>query len=380
MSIPTKPIVLSLLALAALQACGKGGTDNEVTGKDTAQPATSTPAKASGGAMAQSGRDYVYIVGSSTVYPFATVVAERFGRSSEFKTPKIESTGSGGGLKLFCDGVGVDFPDAANSSRAIKQSEVDTCADHGVTEIIEVKIGYDGIVIANAIGATAVNLSRADIFMALAKEVPADAEGELIDNPYETWADVNPALPASRIEVLGPPPTSGTRDAFVELAMEGGCKTIPWIAALKKSDKNRYKAICHTIREDGAFVEAGENDNLIVQKLEANSDAFGIFGFSFLDQNAEKVKGAGVDGVAPTFDAIADGAYPVSRPLFFYVKKAHVDVIPGLRGYLREFTSERAWGEEGYLSDRGLIPMPDEERGEVAAAVLNLTPLSVVSE
>ena len=314
---------------------------------------------ASAGAFAQSGRDYVYVVGSSTVYPFATVVAERFGRGSDFKTPKIESTGSGGGLKLFCDGVGVDYPDVANSSRAIKVSEVETCAANGVTEIIEVKIGYDGIVFANAISADTMKLSRTDIFLALAKEVPGDAEGELIENPYETWQDVNPDLPATKIEVLGPPPTSGTRDAFVELAMEGGCKATPWIAALKSSDKNKYKAICHTIREDGKFVEAGENDNLIVQKLQANPNAFGIFGFSFLDQNMEKVQGSFVDGVEPTFDAIADGDYPVSRPLFSYVKKAHVDVIPGLRGFLREFTSERAWGEEGYLSVRGLIPIPN---------------------
>lgn len=334
----------------------------------------------SASALAQASRDYVYVVGSSTVYPFATVVAERFGRSSEFKTPKVESTGSGGGLKLFCDGVGVDYPDVTNSSRAIKTSEIEACAANGVTEIIEVRIGYDGIVFANAIGAETMTLSRADIFLALAKEVPGDAAGVLIENPYETWADVNPDLPAIEIEVLGPPPTSGTRDAFVELAMEGGCKATPWIADLKTTDKNRYKAICHTIREDGAFVEAGENDNLIVQKLQANPSAFGIFGFSFLDQNMDKVKGSLIDGVAPTFEAIADGEYPVSRPLFFYAKKAHVDVIPGLRGYLREFTSERAWGEEGYLSERGLIPMPDAERGEVAAAVRNLTPLSMAAK
>lgn len=331
-------------------------------------------------ANAQSGRDYVYVVGSSTVYPFATVVAERFGRGSEFKTPKIESTGSGGGLKLFCDGVGVDYPDVANSSRAIKSSEVELCAKHGVTEIIEVKIGYDGIVIANALNSATMTLSRRDIFMALAKAVPGENAGELIDNPYETWADVNPELPAIKIEVLGPPPTSGTRDAFVELAMEGGCATVPWVNALKKLDENQYKTICHTIREDGAFVEAGENDNLIVQKLQANPHAYGIFGFSFLDQNREKVKGAMVDGIAPTFDAIADGQYPVSRPLFFYAKKAHVDVIPGLRGFLREFTSERAWGEEGYLSERGLIPMPEEERKSVAANVRDLTPLSLASQ
>ncbi len=334
-------------------------------------------ALASTTAIAQTGRDYIYIVGSSTVYPFSTVVAERFGRGTEFKTPKVESTGSGGGLKLFCDGVGVDFPDITNSSRAIKQSEIDTCASNGITDIIEVKIGYDGIVIANAIDSAAVNLSRRDIFLALAKEVPGDAAGQLIENPYETWADVNADLPAIRIEVLGPPPTSGTRDAFVELAMEGGCKTFAWIKELKSTDGDAYKSVCHTIREDGAFVEAGENDNLIVQKLEANPNAFGIFGFSFLDQNTEKVKGAHVDGVEPSFDAIADGAYPVSRPLYFYVKKAHVDVIPGLRGFLREFTSDRAWGDEGYLSDRGLIPMPVDERTEIAEIVRDLTPLSV---
>ncbi|MDX1405712.1 MAG: PstS family phosphate ABC transporter substrate-binding protein [Woeseiaceae bacterium] len=329
---------------------------------------------------AQSGRDYVYIVGSSTVYPFATVVAERFGRGSEFKTPKVESTGSGGGLKLFCDGVGVDYPDIANSSRAIKQSEIDNCAANGVNEIVEVKIGYDGIVVANAISSPSLSLSRKDLFLALAKKVPGDKEGELIDNPYDSWRDVNPQLPDMQIEVLGPPPTSGTRDAFVELAMEGGCQSVPWIKALKNADGNRYKSVCHTIREDGAFIEAGENDNLIVQKLEANPSAFGIFGFSFLDQNAEKVKGAAIDGTKPTFEAIADGSYPVSRPLYFYAKKAHVDVIPGLRGYLREFTSERAWGDEGYLSDRGLIPMPVEERSEIAAAVMALTPLTVAKE
>ena len=331
-------------------------------------------------ASAQSNRDYVYVVGSSTVYPFATVVAERFGRGSEYKTPKIESTGSGGGLKLFCDGVGVDYPDIANSSRAIKASEIETCRSSGVTEVIEVKIGYDGIVLANSIDAETMTLSRRDIFLALAKNIPADSDGTLIENPHTLWSDVNSELPPIRIEVLGPPPTSGTRDAFVELAMEGGCKTFDWIKALKGSDKNAYKALCHTVREDGAFVEAGENDNLIVQKLEANPNAFGIFGFSFLDQNGDAVKGSLIDGVAPTFEAIADGAYPVSRPLYFYAKKAHVDVIPGLRGYLREFTSERAWGEEGYLSDRGLIPMPDDERAKVAADVRNLTPLMVADE
>jgi phosphate transport system substrate-binding protein len=330
-------------------------------------------------ASAQSARDYVYIVGSSTVYPFSTVVAERFGRRANFKTPKVESTGTGGGMKLFCDGVGVDYPDISNASRAIKASEVANCAANGVTEIIEVKIGYDGIVIANASGQPLPDFSRKDLFLALAKEVPGKTAGSLVANPYKRWSEINPALPNTAIEVLGPPPTSGTRDAFVELAMEGGCSAIPSIAALKETDGDKFKAVCHTVREDGAYVEAGENDNLIVQKLEANPSAFGIFGFSFLDQNAEKVQGAKIDGTEPTFDAIADGSYPVSRPLYFYAKKAHVDVIPGLRGFLREFTSERAWGEEGYLSYRGLIPMPDAERSAIAAAVNALTPLSMAT-
>jgi phosphate transport system substrate-binding protein len=331
-------------------------------------------------ANAQAGRDYVYIVGSSTVYPFATIVAERFGRGSRFKTPKVESTGSGGGFKLFCGGVGVDHPDISNSSRTIKPSEMNVCAENGVSEIIEVKVGYDGIVFANAIGAPAVNLTLRDIYFALAKLVPGDTEGELVANPNRYWSDVNPALPRQRIEVLGPPPTSGTRDEFVEHAMEGGCNTVTWIRVMAISDPARYRAVCHTIREDGAFVEAGENDNLIVQKLEANPDAFGIFGFNFLDQNAEKVKGASIDGVAPGFESIADASYPISRPLYFYVKKAHVDVIPGLRGFLDELTSDRAWGEEGYLSDRGLITMPIEERKQVAINVRDLIPLPLASK
>lgn len=325
---------------------------------------------------AQAGRDYVYIVGSSTVYPFSTVVAERFGRRSNFKTPKVESTGSGGGLKLFCDGVGSSYPDIANSSRAIKQSEIDTCATNGVTGIIEVKVGYDGIVIANTVRSQQIDVSRKDLFLALAKQVPGEQPGTLIENPHTTWQDVNPALPDVKIEVLGPPPTSGTRDAFVELAMEVGCASVDWIKALKDSDEDTFKAVCHTIREDGHFIEAGENDNLIVQKLQASPDSFGIFGFSFLEQNMQAVHGSLVDGVEPTFESIADASYSVSRPLYFYAKKAHVDVIPGLSGFLREFTGERAWGEDGYLSERGLIPMPTEERRRVAMEVRELKTLN----
>ncbi len=317
-------------------------------------------------------RDQIRIVGSSTVYPFTTTVAEQFGKTTKFKTPVVESTGSGGGLKLFCAGVGVEHPDITNSSRAIKKSEIEDCKKNGVAEITEVKIGYDGIVLANSTAAPQLELTRQQIFLALAKDVP-DGKGGLKPNDNMTWSDVDPSLPDTKIEVLGPPPTSGTRDAFAELALEGGCKTYDFIKQWKKSDKNKYKAVCHSIREDGGYVEAGENDVLIVRKLEANPDAVGVFGFSFLDQNADKVQGSKIDGVEPTFEDIASGAYPVSRPLFFYVKKAHGRVIPGMEGYLKEFTSERAWGPDGYLVDKGLIPMPDEEREKVRKDAVGLT-------
>ncbi len=344
--------------------------------KSVAFIATAIVVGFAGSGYAASPRDYISIVGSSTVYPFATVVAEQFGKTTKFKTPKIESTGSGGGFKLFCEGVGVQYPDITNASRAIKSSECESCAKNGVTDIIEVKIGYDGIVFANSKKTDPMRLSRKDIFLALAKSVPnPDGSETLVPNPYKTWKDVNADLPEIDIEVLGPPPTSGTRDAFVELAMEGGAKSFAWIKDMKKQDKKKYKAVCHGIREDGAYIEAGENDNLIVQKLDANPKAFGIFGFSFLDQNIDKIQGAYVDGVQPTFAAIADGKYPVSRPLFFYVKKAHVGVIPGLKEYLGEFTAEKAWGDEGYLTERGLIPMPEAERAEVKKAVDALTPM-----
>ena len=318
-------------------------------------------------------RDYISIVGSSTVYPFATVVAEQYGKTSGAKTPKIESTGSGGGFKLFCGGVGVDHPDITNASRAIKASEIKTCADNGVKEIVEVKIGYDGITVANAKTAPKFSFSRKDLFLALAKEVPDPADAtKFIANPYKTWKDVNPALPASKIEVLGPPPTSGTRDAFVELVMETGADTLDAMKNLKKADAKAHTKVTQTIREDGAYVEAGENDNLIVQKLQSNPNALGIFGFSFLDQNADKVQGSSIEGKIPTYETIADGSYSVSRPLFFYVKKAHVEVIPGIKGYLAEFASEKAWGKDGYLADKGLIVMPDAERKQMAATVAGL--------
>ncbi len=326
-----------------------------------------------GANSAMAARDYISIVGSSTVYPFATVVAEQFGKSTQFKTPKIESTGSGGGFKLFCAGIGVSHPDISNASRAVKSSELKKCAENGVKDVVEVKVGYDGIVLANSKESKQMELSTKDIFLALAKQVPDPKNPEkMIDNPYMTWKDVNDSLPATKIEVLGPPPTSGTRDAFVELAMEGGAKMYDNLAALRKEDKKAFKNIAHTLREDGAYIEAGENDNLIVQKLQANKDAVGIFGYSFLDQNSDVLHGSLINGEAPTFDNIAEGGYPVSRPLFFYVKKAHVEVIPGMKAYLAEFTSEKAWGSEGYLTDKGMIPMPEQERQEFAKNVKEL--------
>ena len=308
-------------------------------------------------------RDQINVVGSSTVYPFSTVVAENFGNKTGIKVPKIESTGSGGGMKLFCKGLGTGHPDITNASRRIKKNEFNQCKENGI-DVVEIKVGYDGIVIANSKKAKLLNLTKRQIFLALAKQVPEGNKegGSLVDNPNKKWSDIDPNLPNKKIEVLGPPPTSGTRDAFNELAIEGGCKTFPKLKAIKKQDKKKYKAICRAVREDGAFIEAGENDNLIVQKLVENESAFGVFGFSFLIENEDKIQGSTVDGMAPTMETIADKSYGVSRPLYFYVKLAHVDVIPGIREFLAEYTSDDSWGPGGYLEERGMIPMPENER------------------
>jgi phosphate transport system substrate-binding protein len=320
-------------------------------------------------------RDQIRIAGSSTVFPFSTAVAESFGRASGFKTPVVESTGTGGGIQLFCSGAGLDTPDIANASRRIKASEVETCAMNGVTEIVEVKIGYDGIVLANSRKHGRLSLTKEQIFRALAKQVPID--GKLAPNPYKLWSDIDPALPKHKIEVLGPPPTSGTRDAFVELAMEGGAEAFPMLKELKAKDEKAFKAAAHAIREDGAYVEAGENDNLIVQKLEANANAVGVFGFSFLDQNADRIQGSLVANVEPTFENIASGKYGISRSLYFYVKKAHVGKVPGLKEFVAEFTSDAATGEDGYLADKGLIPLTDAERKAVRDGALALQNLKL---
>ncbi len=316
-------------------------------------------------------RDQIRIVGSSTVYPFATVVAEKFGILTKFKTPVVESTGSGGGLKIFCQGIGPSQVDITNSSRRIKGREIKKCAENGITDITEVKIGYDGVVIANSKNTEQMNLDRKHIWLALGKNVMVD--GEIILNPHKTWKDVDPSLPNTKIEVLGPPPTSGTRDAFAELALEGGCKKFPSIKAMKKTDKKAFKKLCHTVREDGVYIEAGENDNLIISKLEQNSKALGVFGYSFLDQNKNKIQGSIVEDNTPTFENISSGKYPVSRSLYFYIKNAHVGKIPGISEYIAEFTSEKSFGIGGYLQEKGLIPSPDAERAEVRTNALGLS-------
>ena len=314
-------------------------------------------------------RDQIRIVGSSTVFPFSAAAAELFGRSTQFKTPVVESTGTGGGMKLFCAGVGEAHPDITNASRRIKASEFASCTANGIS-IVEVKIGFDGIVIANSKRADRMNLTLSQIFRALAKEVPVG--GRLVANPHQMWSDIDPSLPSKKIEVFGPPPTSGTRDAFVEITMEGGCNSMAGAAGLGLEGQ-----ACHAIREDGAFIEAGENDNLIVQKLQANEDAFGIFGFSVLDQNFDILHGAVVDGVEPEFEQIAAGDYPVARSLYFYIKKEHVGAMPGIKEFVAEFTSENAWGPDGYLIDKGLIPLPEAERGAVGAAAADLAVLAM---
>lgn len=292
-------------------------------------------------------RDQITVVGSSTVYPFTAAVAEQLGRRGTFKTPKVESTGTGGGIKLFCNGIGVSHPDVVNASRPMKKSEFETCTKNGVTDILEIKIGYDGLTIAQSKAGGFSGLTTQQVWLALAKQVP-DKSGKLIPNPYKTWNQIDKSLPATKIEVLGPPPTSGTRDSFHELFMEAGC---PF----------ENKKQCHLMREDGAYVEAGENDNLIVQKLVANKNALGIFGFSFLEKNADRVKALKINGILPTYETISGAKYTAARPLFVYVKKQHIGVIHGLKEFAEEYVSSKAIGEEGYLSDLGLVSLDPSE-------------------
>jgi phosphate transport system substrate-binding protein len=308
-------------------------------------------------AGAAQARDQIRIVGSSTVYPFATAVAEQFGKTSGFKTPVVESTGTGGGLKLFCADAGPDSPDIANASRRIKQSEVDACDKAGIKDISEIVIGYDGIVVAKAKSGKPMALTREQLFKAIAKTVPVG--GKLVPNPYKKWSDVDPSLPKEDIVVFGPASNHGTRDALVELVMDEACDKFPEIKAL---DAGAKKVACDAVREDGSFIEVSENYTVTLQKLMALPYSVGILTFSYLDQNGDKIQAATIDGQQATYDNIATGKYPVSRPLYFYVKKSHVGLIPGIKEYIAEFTAEKTWGKDGYLADKGLIASPDATR------------------
>ena len=335
--------IAALFVMSALTACGNGG---------------------------DAVRSQIRIVGSSTVYPFATAVAEQFARASngEFKAPVIEQNGTGAGIKLFCDGVGGKTPDIANASRRIKPSELADCRARGVNQVVEIPIGIDGLVLIESNRATGLDLTQADVYKALA----ANPFGRG-PNAARTWRDVNPALPPIPILVYGPPPTSGTRDAFAELILEKGCDADPAMKTLKDSDGDRHKDICNKIREDNVYVEAGENDNLMVQKVAANPGALGIMGYSFLEENLDKVRGLPLAGVAPTYDSIATFRYPGARPLFMYVKGEHLNVIPGIRQYVAAFAS--GFGDGGYLVRRGLIALPADRQTAARAASVDLKPL-----
>ncbi len=323
--------------------------------------------------------DKIKIVGSSTVAPFSTTVAEQFGAATRFATPIVETTGTGGGFKAFCQGVGPDEPSISNASRPIKPSEVELCQQAGITELVEVQIGFDGIVLANSKAGPNFDITKAEIYRALADEVP-DGRGGWMANPYERWSDVSPDLPDDPILVSGPPPTSGTRDAFVEIALEkGAVDAYPELAALKEADGDEFKRRAHTIRTDGAWIDSGENDTAIIQTLIKNPAALGVLGFSFLDQNGDRVKASKVAGVQPTFDRIASGDYTVSRSMFFYVKKQNEPLVPGLVEFIEEFTREDTWGPDGYLNEKGLIPMPIAQRDEVRRRALLLETMAAES-
>lgn len=339
----TKSIIAVAVSALALSACGGSG--------------------GSGGGA----RDQIKAVGSSTVYPFATAVAEAYAKDTGNKSPVVESTGTGAGMKLFCAGVGAQHPDIENASRRMKKSEYELCGKNGVKEIVEIQIGIDGIAFAEARSAPGMKLTPTDIYKALA----ANPFGK--PNTARTWKDVNPSLPDEPILVYGPPSTSGTRDALKELILEAGCKTDAATAALKDSDKDKYEATCHDVREDGPYVDAGENDNLIVQKISQNPKAIGVFGYSFLEENADKLKGVPLSGIEPTYATISDFSYPGARPLYIYVKKQHLGPIKGLKTYVEEWPKH--WGPDGDLKKKGMVVAPDDVRAKNAEIVANMTSL-----
>lgn len=310
-------------------------------------------------------RDQIRIVGSSTVYPFASYVTEEFGALTNYPTPVIESTGSGGGLRLFCNGLGDGTPDITNASRRMKVSEFERCAENGVTDITEAKIGSDGIVLGQSTDNDAVNFTLEHLFMAVAAQVPVD--GELVDNPFTKWSEIDASLPDREISIYGPPSTSGTRDAFEELVME---------AASEEMDVYGDEGYT-TIRTDGAYIDAGENDNLIIQRLSEDTEAFGIFGYSFLEENPDTIQGATINDVAPEAEAISSGEYPVARSLWFYVKNQHAEDVPALYEYANMFMDEQMIGADGYLLDLGLIPLPEAEREQAREKVSDRVELVV---
>jgi phosphate transport system substrate-binding protein len=304
---------------------------------------------------AHAARDYVWAAGSSTVFPFATRTAENFAKKSGKKAPKVESLGTGGGIKLFCSGAGEGFPDIANASRPMKKAEFDACASKGIKDIIQIRIGFDGIVIATDKDGADYNFKTENLYMGLSKTVLKG--GQFVANPNKNWDDVAGGLPGNRIQVYGPPPTSGTRDAFVELAIEAGARKYPTLDAIRSDNEKKFKSLVDPLRNDG-WIDAGENDNAIVGTLTKTPGSLGVFGWSYLEENMDKIKGATVNGVKPSAQTISDGSYPLSRTLFIYVKKANIGVTPGLEDFLKEFTSDAATGRGGYLQGRGLIPLP----------------------
>ncbi|MCB2013758.1 MAG: substrate-binding domain-containing protein [Sphingobium sp.] len=319
-----------------------------------------------GGGSSAGARDQIRAVGSSTVYPFATAVAEQFVQNNPgMKSPIIESTGTGGGMKLFCAGVGAQHPDIEDASRRMKKSEFDQCQANGVTEIIEIQVGVDGLAFAQSNEGPAMSLTPEIIYKALAAN-PFGAT----ENTAEKWSDIDPSLPDIAISVFGPPSTSGTRDSLAELVLEVGCKSDPAMKELKEKNEDEFKATCTKIREDGKYVDSGENDNLIVQKLGANPNSVGVFGYSFLEENRDTLRDIPLNGVEATYDNVASGTYPGARPLYIYVKKAHVNVIPGLKAYMEEFA--KGWGPDGYLAKRGMVASSEDVRAKSAATVTTL--------
>ena len=326
-----------------------------------------------------SARDQIKIVGSSTVYPFSSSVAEELGATSKYPTPVVESTGSGGGMKLFCAGNGLNTPDITNASRRMKTKEFKLCEKNGVVDITESVIGYDGIAFAQSISNNAFDISKENLALAVAKEVPSKDGKKLIANPYKKWSDIDASLPNREIIVYGPPKSSGTRDAFEELVMQKTFKKLSVYTDLYKADKKankKYKKYS-VVRTDGVYVESGENDNLIVQKLDKNRNAFGVFGFSFLIENDDKVQGATINGVKPTPTNISSGKYPVSRSLFFYVKNSHTKKVPAINKYVNLFMSEKMIGKDGILAEIGLIALPDATRTAMRSNVSKRTKLTL---